>query len=65
MEKSDLRDNVTIKSPQIHDTAFIAKGARVIGDVILKANSSIWYNTVARADTVSYTNLTLPTICSV
>ncbi len=50
MEKSDLRDNVTIKSPQIHDTAFIAKGARVIGDVILKANSSIWYNTVARAD---------------
>ena len=50
MEKSDLRDNVTIKSPQIHDTAFIAKGAQVIGDVILKANSSIWYNTVARAD---------------
>jgi len=50
MEKSDLRDNVTIKSPQVHDTAFIAKGAQVIGDVILKANSSIWYNTVARAD---------------
>ena len=50
MEKSDIRDNVTIKTPQIHETAFIADGARVIGDVILKAESSIWYNTVARAD---------------
>ena len=50
MEKSDIRDNVTIKTPQIHESAFIADGARVIGDVILKAKSSIWYNTVARAD---------------
>ena len=50
MEKSDIRDNVTIKTPQIHETSFVAKGARVIGDVILKAESSIWYNTVARAD---------------
>ena len=50
MKKSDLRENITIKSPQIDDSAFIADGARVIGDVILKAESSIWYNTVARAD---------------
>ena len=50
MEKSDIRDNVTIKTPQIHESAFFADGARVIGDVILKAESSIWYNTVARAD---------------
>ena len=50
MEKSDIRDNVTIKTPHIHESAFIADGARVIGDVILKAESSIWYNTVARAD---------------
>ena len=50
MEKSDLRENVTIKSPQIDNSAFIARGAQVIGDVILKADSSIWYNTVARAD---------------
>ena len=50
MEKSDIRDDVTIKTPQIHETSFVAKGARVIGDVILKAESSIWYNTVARAD---------------
>ncbi len=46
MEKSDL----SIKSPQIHETAYIAEGAQVIGDVILKADSSIWYNTVCRAD---------------
>ena len=50
MEKSDLSPDVSIKSPQIHDTAYIAEGAQVIGDVILKADSSIWYNTVCRAD---------------
>ncbi len=50
MEKSDLSPDVSIKSPQIHDTAYVAEGAQVIGDVILKADSSIWYNTVCRAD---------------
>jgi len=50
MEKSDLSPDVSIKTPQIHETAYVAEGAQVIGDVILKANSSIWYNTVCRAD---------------
>jgi len=50
MDKTELRDNVTIQQPQIHDSAFVAKGAQVIGDVILKADSSIWYNTVCRGD---------------
>ena len=50
MEKTELRDSVTIKDPQIHETAFIAPGAHAVGDVILKKDSSIWYNTVARAD---------------
>ena len=50
MDKTELRDSVTIKDPQIHETAFIAPGAHVVGDVILKKDSSIWYNTVARAD---------------
>ena len=50
MEKSDLSPDVSIKSPQIHETAYVAEGAQVIGDVILKADSSIWYNTVCRAD---------------
>ena len=50
MNKTDLRENVTIKNPRIHPTAFIAEGAKVIGDATLKKNSSIWYNSVVRAD---------------
>ena len=50
MQKSDLRKSVTIKTPQIHDSAFVAEGAKIIGDVIIKADSSIWYNTVCRGD---------------
>ena len=50
MEKSDLKKDLIIKTPQIHQSAFTAKGSRIIGDVILKEDSSIWYNTVARAD---------------
>ena len=50
MEKFELNDNVIIKNSQINDTAFIADGAKVIGDVIMKSESSVWYNTVLRAD---------------
>jgi carbonic anhydrase/acetyltransferase-like protein (isoleucine patch superfamily) len=38
------------KSPQIHDSAFIAPGCTIIGDVTIGADSSIWYNCVLRAD---------------
>ncbi|WP_336985236.1 gamma carbonic anhydrase family protein [Altererythrobacter aquiaggeris] len=38
------------KSPRIHDSAFIAPGCRIIGDVEIGADSSIWYNCVLRAD---------------
>ena len=31
---------------QIHDTAFIAPGAVVLGDVTIGENSGIWYNAV-------------------
>jgi carbonic anhydrase/acetyltransferase-like protein (isoleucine patch superfamily) len=50
MEKFELKENVTIKTPEIHQSAYIADGAKVIGDVIMKSESSIWYNTVVRAD---------------
>ena len=50
MEKFELSDNVIIKKPQVNDTAFIADGAKVIGNVIMKSESSVWYNTVLRAD---------------
>ena len=38
------------KSPQIHDSAFIAPGCRIIGDVTIGAEASIWYNCVIRAE---------------
>lgn len=38
------------KKPVIADSAFIAPGAKVIGDVSIKDRASIWYNAVVRAD---------------
>ncbi len=37
-------------SPQIHPTAYIAPNATLIGNVIVEANASIWFNVVIRAD---------------
>ncbi|WJY19567.1 gamma carbonic anhydrase family protein [Alteriqipengyuania flavescens] len=38
------------KSPRIHDSAFIAPGTTIIGDVEIGEDSSVWYNCVLRAD---------------
>ncbi|WP_040801630.1 gamma carbonic anhydrase family protein [Nocardia higoensis] len=38
------------KSPQVHPDAFIAPTATLIGDVIVEAGASVWYNAVLRAD---------------
>ena len=38
------------KTPRIHESAFIAAGAIIIGDVEIGAEASIWYNCVIRAD---------------
>ncbi|APG63291.1 gamma carbonic anhydrase family protein [Sphingorhabdus lutea] len=38
------------KTPTIHPSAFIAPGCRIIGDVSIGADVSIWYNCVLRAD---------------
>ncbi len=50
------RPDVTIlpfegKVPQIADSAFIAPGCRIIGDVTIGEEASIWYNCVLRGDT--------------
>ena len=50
MEKSQLRKDLKIGTPNIHPTSFIAKGAQIIGDVELKSYASVWYNCVLRAD---------------
>lgn len=38
------------KTPRIHDSAFIAHGCRIIGDVEIGPDASIWYNCVIRGD---------------
>ena len=40
-------------TPQIDPSAFIAPGARIIGDVHIGAESSVWYNSVLRGDVES------------
>lgn len=37
-------------TPRIHETAFVAPGCRIIGDVEIGPEASIWYNCVLRGD---------------
>lgn len=41
------------KWPRIHDSAFIAPGTVIIGDVEIGPESSVWYNCVVRGDSNS------------
>src|SRR5439155_11008847 len=36
--------------PQIHETAFIAESAQIIGDVHIGEQASVWFGTVVRGD---------------
>jgi carbonic anhydrase/acetyltransferase-like protein (isoleucine patch superfamily) len=38
------------KNPVLGKDVFIASGVKIIGDVIISDNSSVWYNCVIRAD---------------
>ncbi len=38
------------KYPQIHEDAFVAPNATLVGDVIVKKGASVWYNAVLRGD---------------
>lgn len=38
------------KEPKIHSSVFLAHGCRVIGDVSIQKDSSLWYNVVCRGD---------------
>jgi carbonic anhydrase/acetyltransferase-like protein (isoleucine patch superfamily) len=42
-------------APELHETVFVAAGARVIGAVRLAEGSSVWFNAVLRADSSSIT----------
>jgi carbonic anhydrase/acetyltransferase-like protein (isoleucine patch superfamily) len=41
--------------PDIHPSAYIAESADVIGNVHIKANATVWFNTTIRADNDSIT----------
>lgn len=57
MPISDTASVLTVAglAPQLDPTAFVAAGARVIGDVRLAEGSSVWYNAVLRGDSASIT----------
>jgi len=38
------------KSPKIHESAFVASTAVLIGDVVLDEHASVWYGAVLRGD---------------
>jgi gamma-carbonic anhydrase len=38
------------KTPNIHPSAFVAPGCRIIGDVEIGEGASVWYNCVLRGD---------------
>ena len=42
-------------SPRLHEAAFVASGARLIGDVTLEEGASVWYNAVVRGDSDAIT----------
>jgi carbonic anhydrase/acetyltransferase-like protein (isoleucine patch superfamily) len=46
----DQKTNSGILCPVIHDSAFIAKGAHIYGDVYIAEGASVWFNAVLRGD---------------
>lgn len=42
-------------APVVDPSAFVAPGARIIGDVTIGAGSSVWYNAVLRGDVARIT----------
>ena len=47
--------SVAGKAPDVDPTAFVAAGARLVGDVHLAEGASVWYNAVLRGDSDSIT----------
>lgn len=43
------------RSPVVHETAFVAATATLIGAVVVEAGASLWYGVVARADLATIT----------
>jgi len=50
MSKTDLNKIELNKKPILKNNVFVASGAKIIGNIYLDDESSIWYNTVLRGD---------------
>jgi carbonic anhydrase/acetyltransferase-like protein (isoleucine patch superfamily) len=50
MKKTDLPDGVLRQSPRIHESAWVAPSADIIGDVGLHESASGWFSAVLRGD---------------
>lgn len=46
----DSKGESSVLVPHIHESVFVAEGARIYGDVEIRANASVWFNAVIRAD---------------
>jgi carbonic anhydrase/acetyltransferase-like protein (isoleucine patch superfamily) len=46
-----MSDSTRFRPEQCHESAFIASGAIVLGDVTIGEHSSVWFNAVIRGDT--------------
>jgi carbonic anhydrase/acetyltransferase-like protein (isoleucine patch superfamily) len=46
----EQRNSGGILRPDIHESAFIAEGARIYGDVSIAEGTSVWFNAVLRGD---------------
>ena len=44
-----------MKKPNIHESVYVAEGARIIGDVTIAKDASVWYNSVIRGDSGTIT----------
>ena len=45
-----MRYKLGDKTPNIHDSCFVAPSADLIGSVVMHENASVWFNCVLRAD---------------
>ena len=43
-----MHNDGRILTPRVHESVFVAEGARIYGDVEIGAGTSIWFNAVIR-----------------
>ena len=53
MNNRGMTDRTAFRPEQLAADVFVAAGARIVGDVTIGPESSVWFNTVIRADTES------------